>query len=1014
MNRRYKEKTKKIVAFVSAVALFAGMVPHGSIFEPIKAEAATCSGLSCTEIGPDGKSYKVNLTGSGTSYTVWVLLDGKTIGQQPVYSSNGIWKLSSVYFSGNNLVVNWSNNGGSSDSTTFYNIVLPDDNEPPVVNLTSSEVSLTDGSVTINIDATDNMGVTSLQIAPGSRSNYDFYRIYNLGTSRTYTAQANGWYTVIAKDAVGNTTYQDINITNSRSWVNPGLVNGQVQTVSLGGNVPGPDALYNVLYAQGTGELLAQRSGGDNLQRMYLSNLFSIDRMYFNHNDLVVVYRNKSLEILNVTFKNMAGSEDTTAPTITLSQTPESPVNDFVTIHVNATDDTGVTQMKWAQGEKDASYFASNGTEIVENSFAVYENGTYTVWATDAKGNQAVKTITIANIDRVAPEAATFVADKTTITNENVTVTIIYPEDAHVKEYKIGASGTWMKYTVPVVAEQNLTIYARSIDEAGNMSVESSYEVNNIDKVAPTAPSVSVDGDKLTIIPGTDSSGIKNTQYQLNDGEWAIYTNVVTLPNGNYTINAKSIDNAGNTSPVTTITATVSIVDFSDAIKAVEAAEAAPSQNLIDVAQELINALPESPEKESLQERLDQVQKNVDLYNTIQDDINKMDSELNKGNVTYELLQEYKVRITELRDLVETLPSTMDKPNLHRQLDELYEKIILIEKVLTLSDGDTEEVDLGELEDEIGKLPDGDLKEELENQLEDAKNLQDAINKVKKAEETLAQEDVDVARTAVDKIPNGKTKDELNDRLDVVQKIIDQIKEATKQVERAEQTNAQDDVNSARETVSKLPDGKVKDSLNHRLNEVQKIIDLILDATKKVEQAEQSKSQDDVNVARDAVKRLPDGQVKDELNRRLDAIQKEIDETPITDIDLIKDPAVKTLLLEVKRYVEIAEKYQSRAQIVTAIEKVEGIPASIKSNPRYELIIEDLTKRVNKLKDDYNSGISGQESQQKQTLAMNYVNSFEKFKTTYYKNKAQAAVNELPEGKLKEELQARIDALLSK
>ncbi|MCY7486890.1 hypothetical protein [Paenibacillus alvei] len=316
MNRRYNENTKKIVAFVSALSLLVGMVPHGSIFEPIKAEAASCSGLSCAEIGPDGKSYRVNVTGGGPSYTISVMKDRKIIGQQSVYSSNGIWKLSSVYFSGNNLVVNWSNNGGTSDSTIFNNIVLPDDNEPPILKLTSSKVSLADGSVTINIDATDNMGVTSLQIAPGSRSNYDFYKIYNLGTSRTYVVQSNGWYTVIAKDAVGNTTYQDIHITNSRSWVNPGLVNGQVQSVALGGNVPGPDALYNVAYVQGTGELMVQRSGGANFQKMHISNFLSIDRMYFHNNDLVVVYRSNSSEILNVTFKNIAGSEDSTEPTM--------------------------------------------------------------------------------------------------------------------------------------------------------------------------------------------------------------------------------------------------------------------------------------------------------------------------------------------------------------------------------------------------------------------------------------------------------------------------------------------------------------------------------------------------------------------------------------------------------------------------------------------------------------------------------------------------------------------------
>ncbi|MEH7087328.1 discoidin domain-containing protein, partial [Neobacillus drentensis] len=53
----------------------------------------------------------------------------------------------------------------------------------------------------------------------------------------------------------------------------------------------------------------------------------------------------------------------------------------------------------------------------------------------------------IEEIDQTPPADATFVADVTAPTNTDIVVTINYPEDAAVKEYKVGADGTWTPYT---------------------------------------------------------------------------------------------------------------------------------------------------------------------------------------------------------------------------------------------------------------------------------------------------------------------------------------------------------------------------------------------------------------------------------------------------------------------------------------------------------------------------------------------------------------------------------------
>ena len=73
-------------------------------------------------------------------------------------------------------------------------------------------------------------------------------------------------------------------------------------------------------------------------------------------------------------------------------------------------------------------------------------------------------------LDLAAPADATFVADVMAPINGNVTVTMSYPDDAAIKEYKVGDNGTWTAYTTPVVVSANGTVYAKATDAAGNVS----------------------------------------------------------------------------------------------------------------------------------------------------------------------------------------------------------------------------------------------------------------------------------------------------------------------------------------------------------------------------------------------------------------------------------------------------------------------------------------------------------------------------------------------------------------
>ncbi|XID96272.1 S-layer homology domain-containing protein [Paenibacillaceae bacterium WGS1546] len=94
---------------------------------------------------------------------------------------------------------------------------------------------------------------------------------------------------------------------------------------------------------------------------------------------------------------------DSVRPEITVSQQPASTVmtNGPVTVTA-ATDGTGsdITVTKWSQGLRTADYFSTGGDLLTGDSFQATANGTYSVYAEDEAGNEAVAQITISNIRR--------------------------------------------------------------------------------------------------------------------------------------------------------------------------------------------------------------------------------------------------------------------------------------------------------------------------------------------------------------------------------------------------------------------------------------------------------------------------------------------------------------------------------------------------------------------------------------------------------------------------------------
>jgi hypothetical protein len=103
--------------------------------------------------------------------------------------------------------------------------------------------------------------------------------------------------------------------------------------------------------------------------------------------------------------------------------------------------------------------------------------------------------------DLTRPAPPLFSSNTTAITSGNVTLTIVYPQDANgnvASQYKIGAGGSYTNYTGPLTITSNNTIYARSQDIAGNWSLEVPFTISNIDKTAPSGSVTIHNGVALT------------------------------------------------------------------------------------------------------------------------------------------------------------------------------------------------------------------------------------------------------------------------------------------------------------------------------------------------------------------------------------------------------------------------------------------------------------------------------------------------------------------------------------
>lgn len=220
-------------------------------------------------------------------------------------------------------------------------------------------------------------------------------------------------------------------------------------------------------------------------------------------------------------------------------------------------------------GSDDSSGTAKSQVQIDNGSwsdytgpFSVSERVRVNARTLDQAGNISAVTSLDTQIDKSTPTGPSITTDHAGWYNADKVVTIGHgqtgPSGVQVTQVRID-NGSWTPYTAPFIISTWSTVESRTLNQAGNASPVSSLDTQ-IDKVAPAEPTVEVTGGadwqsgnkSVTITHGTDSggSGVKETEYRINGGNWAVYTDPVLVTEEGQTIEARTWDQAGNVSNV--------------------------------------------------------------------------------------------------------------------------------------------------------------------------------------------------------------------------------------------------------------------------------------------------------------------------------------------------------------------------------------------------------------------------------------------------------------------------------
>ena len=461
----------------------------------------------------------VNDIDNGDIVTVKYAIDG---GEEMVIANNLRPNGSEKYFhtsftipnnisNGQHFFQVWAadNCGNMSVPVTVYFNVNKDVTAPTGTH-SINPTNWTNGDVTITLNTTDDMsGVKRIKKPDGS---------YTYSVSTIYVVPANGSYTFVLEDNVGNTRNYTVTINNidktaptgslshnPTQWVNTDVkihwsvadANSGVKQIKL------PDG---TIKTTATGDYTVSQNG---------TYTFVVYDVAGN----------------TLTLQETVTNIDKTPPTGSLSHNPTDWVIDYVKIHWTASDSqSGFNRVVLPDG---------TSTTNASGDFTVTDNGTYTFTLYDNVGNSRILTENINNIDKIMPEGVLSLQENR-LTDEKIKISwkafdlqsgfskILLPDST----FSTNATG---EFTVSQMGDYSFVIY----DRVGNTR-ELSINVSNVDMINPILE-VTQDTDKwtngeITLNWKADDyqSGLQNVILPSSENVTDNQGSYIVTENGNY------------------------------------------------------------------------------------------------------------------------------------------------------------------------------------------------------------------------------------------------------------------------------------------------------------------------------------------------------------------------------------------------------------------------------------------------------------------------------------------------
>lgn len=204
-----------------------------------------------------------------------------------------------------------------------------------------------------------------------------------------------------------------------------------------------------------------------------------------------------------VTDFSKLSAEDTSGPCLTVVSLNEAETNKNVPVAIQATDRSGIASIRYTSGKYGAENVIWNTAKTVSGKIlSVANNGTYSVCATDKKGNRSVAHIRILNINRSildTPVVSKYTNRKKYIEGKAEAGARIFFKIENGKNYSVvvGKNGRFKYALPPQPAGKRIFVYV--IDGKGRTSART---IVTVKRTGPNKPSIVQPKSNMKTITG--------------------------------------------------------------------------------------------------------------------------------------------------------------------------------------------------------------------------------------------------------------------------------------------------------------------------------------------------------------------------------------------------------------------------------------------------------------------------------------------------------------------------------